>query len=265
VTDAELLKLHKLVEKDDLRSVHLVVRNGADINAGRKQDGMNALMLAAHRGYADIVEYLLDKSQLDLSVRNHKGQSPLHACCLNRNAESFDKSASIARMLISKANELAKIKADEEKKAEEKQSESKKQANKNERKKTSNGVYGSTKEKKQSGPEQGHIDEWDSNGRTALHYAVYVVAVHCALAFLPSSLPDSVCFKQCTSTCDNMPAVLELLDAKASIASKDKVGHSMLHLATRSGSIKLVEFLLENKVHGHASYCHSATRGVCLT
>lgn len=177
IGNAELLKLHTLVEKGELRSVHLVVRNGGDINEGRQSDGMNALMLAAAHGFLEIVEYLLDRPQVDIFKRNKKGESALHVCCSARAKERQENSAAIIELLLKKSAEALLKKAADAEEEKQKLSKTTKGAAESEKKsqKKSDGVYGSMKERKFLGPEAGNIDEWDSNGRTAFHQAMFVV------------------------------------------------------------------------------------------
>ena len=53
--------------------------------------------------------------------------------------------------------------------------------------------------------------------------------------------------RTCRMMRDNMSAVDELLRAKASLDATDKAGRTLLHFATRAGSMDAVEFLLQHK------------------
>ena len=153
-------KLHTLVENGDLRSVHLVVRGGVDINVQR-QDGLNALMLACVNGHQDIVEYLLDKPEIDVTARNKRGQTLLHLCCLAKSEAAKQNSGAILDIVVPILAELEKKREDEESKT---TASPKKQTT----------ARSPTRKKGVADEEERGIDELDNNGRTALHYAVYV-------------------------------------------------------------------------------------------
>eukprot|EP00750_Incisomonas_marina_P019811 INCI3629.2.p1 GENE.INCI3629.2~~INCI3629.2.p1 ORF type:complete len:449 (-),score=106.17 INCI3629.2:1500-2771(-) len=177
IDNAELLKLHTLVCNGDLRSAHLVVRGGVDINASRRPDGFNALMLASQHGYADIVEYLLDQPTIDVTVRNKQEQSALHTACMAKDDAAKVRSGEVVRQLAEKFRQVREQAAAEAAAMEEKQ-DAKAASNPSSKNHgpssgKNRGIYGTMSGGPvAAGPEIGHIDEWDSNGRTALHHAV---------------------------------------------------------------------------------------------
>ena len=100
--------LHNAARINDLKSVKLLVENGADVNAEDLYGG-TPLMYATESGYVDLVKFLVDCKDIDINQRDRYGRTALALCNSKENKEiiqclidhGIDKTISIGKIVNS--------------------------------------------------------------------------------------------------------------------------------------------------------------------
>jgi ankyrin repeat protein len=85
--------LMNAANRDDLKSMLAALENGADVNYQDPTSKQTALMTAALRGRADIVEELLSKWNADPTIGEQQGYTPFHGA-------GFQGRAEVAKVLL---------------------------------------------------------------------------------------------------------------------------------------------------------------------
>ncbi len=77
------------IEYSDVERVRLLLKNGANINSARRENGINALHLASfHAKTTDLIDTILETGKFDINGTDNKGRTPLHFAMLGYNATS---------------------------------------------------------------------------------------------------------------------------------------------------------------------------------
>ena len=76
-TAADLALLYSAVD-GDIEGVQKALDEGANVNIRQPNTGQSPLMIASLRGHADLVQYLLTRSDTDPSVPEKDGYTPAH-------------------------------------------------------------------------------------------------------------------------------------------------------------------------------------------
>ncbi|KAK0164745.1 hypothetical protein PV328_003329 [Microctonus aethiopoides] len=81
--DAGWTALQLAAEAGSLRAIDLLVKAGANVNETERSYGRTALHIAAEGGHVDIARYLLEKTDIDVNLRNLGGNTALHVAVVN--------------------------------------------------------------------------------------------------------------------------------------------------------------------------------------
>lgn len=76
-TDEEVEKIRESLEVQMLNDMKEAVKSGVDLNE-KREFGATFLHIACSNGYNDVVQYLLDQSNIDPNVADEEGNTPLH-------------------------------------------------------------------------------------------------------------------------------------------------------------------------------------------